>query len=134
MGLIIKFEILCYDFLWLYHFKQKASNIVRNRYHVIMFSTKFYSVDLLFYITITIINYPAQHHVHHPLFPLYTAEFAGPCHGNLSPCKQTPEHVGEKIWKTLDNSRCAGALKFLSLPGNQILLPAPHTFRIPCKV
>jgi len=49
MGLIIKYDILCYDFLWLYHFKQKASNIVLNRYYVVMFSTKFYSVDLLFF-------------------------------------------------------------------------------------
>jgi len=95
-----------------------------------MFSVKFYSVDaLLFYSTISIINCPAQHHVHHALFPLYTAEFPSPYHGNVSPCKQTPEHVGEQIWKTPDNSGCAGALKFLPLPGNQILLPAPKHFR-----
>jgi hypothetical protein len=37
MGLNIKFEILYYDFLRLYHFKQKTSNIVRNRYYVIVF-------------------------------------------------------------------------------------------------
>ena len=126
MDLNMKFEILCYDFLRLCHFKQKTSNIVRNRYYVTMFSLKFYSVDVLFCFTIIIIiNYPAQHHVHHALFPLYIEEFPGPCHGNVSPCKQTPEHVGEQIWKTPNNSGCAGALKFLPLPGNQILLPAP---------
>jgi len=134
MGLNIKFDILYYDFLRLYHFKQKASNIVRNRYYVIMFSMKFYSVDvLLFYITIIIIiiiiiNYPSQHRVHHALFPLYTAEFPRPWHGNVSPRKQTPEHVREQIWKTPNNFGCAGALKFLPLPGNQILLPAPTHF------
>jgi hypothetical protein len=125
MGLNIKFEILCYDFVRLYHFKQRASDIVHNRYYVIMFSKKFYYVDVfLFHITITVTNYRAQHHVHHALYPLYLEEFPGPCHGNVSPCKQTPEHVGEQIWKTPDNDGCAGALKFLPLPGNQILLPA----------
>ena len=74
MGLNIKCEILCYDFLRLYHFKPKVNNTVRNRYNVIMFSMKFYSVDvLLFYITT--INYPAQHHVPHALFPLYRRIF-----------------------------------------------------------
>jgi hypothetical protein len=119
--------VIMLRFLRLYHFKQKAIYIVRNRCYIIMFSMKFHSVDvLLLYINITVINYPARHHVLQALFPLYIEEFSGPCHGNIAPCKLTAVHVEKQIWKTSNNSGCAGALKFLPLLGNQILLQAPH--------